>query len=586
MAVARCVLMAARRDDWLLRLEAKGADLEPLLAQVMDTSLPRLEARLLTLATLPTQPSIARVAEAFFAAFPVRFREQLGTACAAVGVAWLHRAKPAAFARLPKLKAPNSQVNAWYQLVPGALSAALGPRSKPRKIATAPLPAGPRAALQEAWLERAASCDPDQLPGLLECFAQGPSTDLAARAVALLSFPVEARIADAAVAFLERPSVRVSAEVPLFTVLALVLCVHGHRGNRKAVERFVGQLPSLGWLEAALPDVAPNAATSPKKRTADAPRTEAEFLRYLADAPHDDARRALFTDWLLEQGAPRGEFMALQRAGRELTPKEMKRMAALQKKHEREWLGSLHGGHRKGTARYVDGVLRELELSMWRGSEVPQPDEPRLATLQRLELDGGTNLPLGAMFAAPVWPSLASLTAPLWVLEQVPAALLDSLGELGVVEPSLADPRKPFDFLAQRALPKLRSLRLVGQWWRDVAAFERLPLRARLERVEVETTTPELWFPQAAKLERLDVLPGASKYSEEGQRRFRFHFQRGHPLRISVPRSPPPETLRERLLVPLGHLPAEARRGAQLELPAGAVPPREVLAAFEALALR
>lgn len=37
-----------------------------------------------------------------------------------------------------------------------------------------------------------------------------------------------------------------------------------------------------------------------------------------------------------------------------------------------------------------------------------------------------------------------SLTAP----------LLNSLGELGVVEPSLADPRNPFDFLAQRALPK------------------------------------------------------------------------------------------------------------------------------------
>ncbi|MDP1829160.1 MAG: TIGR02996 domain-containing protein [Archangium sp.] len=577
--------MASRRDDWLLQIEAKS-DLGPLLAEVMDTSLPRLEARLLTLAMLPPQPAIARVAEDFFATFPVRFREQLGAACAAVGVAWLHRAKPAAFTKLPKLEAPNAQVNAWYQLVPAALSTALGPRGRPRKSALTPLPRGPRAALQEAWLARAASGAAEQLPALLERFAEGPSTDVAARAVALLSFPVDARIADAAVAFLERPSVRVSAEVPLFTVLALLLCVHGHRGNRKAVERFVGELPSLGWLEAALPGVTANAVTAPEPRKSDSPRNESDFLRYLAEAPRDDARRALFTDWLLEQGSPRGEFMALQRSGRPLTPKETKRVGALQKKHEREWLGSLHGGHRKGTARYVDGVLCEIELSMWRGSEVPPSDEPRLATLKRLELDGGTNLPLGAMFAAPVWHRLESLTAPLWVLEQVPAPLLESLEELGLVEPSLADQRKPFDFLAARALPKLRSLRLVGQWWRDVAAFERLPQRAQLERVEVETTTPELWFPQAAHLARLDVLPGTSKYSEEGQRRFRFHFVRGQPLRITVPRTPPPESLRERLLGPLARVPEEARRDAVLELPGDAVLTGETRAAFELLTLR
>ena len=277
--------------------------------------------------------------------------------------------------------------------------------------------------------------------------------------------------------------------------------------------------------------------------------------------------KALFTDWLLEQGLPRGEFMALQRAGRPLTPKETKRVVALQKQNERPWLGSLWSGHRKGTATYRDGVLREIELSLWRGSELPRDDEPLLATLERFQLEGGSNLPLGQVFALPQWRSLIGLTAQLWVLDQVPPALLAPLTELGLVESSLADQRNPFTFLEQHPLPKLEAMRLVGHWWRDVAAFERVPQRAQVRRLEVETTTPAQWFPLAKSLERLDVLPGNSKYSEDGQRGFRFHFARGEPLRITAPRSPHASWVRERLLETLGQLDVASRRGAVLRLP-------------------
>jgi uncharacterized protein (TIGR02996 family) len=574
--------MAARRDDWLLRAAKKNVEELPgLLAALGDTSLPGLEARLLALTTFPPAPAIGKAATSFFAKFPVRFREQLGTACAAVGVAWLHRERAPRFPKLQKLEAPNAQVNAWYEVVPRALGAALEKRRPPGKepAPLRPLPEGPRDAFQAAWLERAASRAPGQLPALLERFAEGPATHVAERAICLLSFAPDPRIGDAAAAFLARPSVRVSAEVPLFAVLALVLCVHGHRGLRTAVEQFTGQLPSLCWLEAALPDAAP--APVPAARPKSAPSSEADFLRFIAEAPQDDARRALFTDWLLEKGLPRGEFMALQRAGRPLTPKESKRVAALQKKHERAWLGSLATGHRQGTARHVDGVLREIELSLWRGAQLPADDEPRLATLERLELEGGTNLPLGRVFASPQWRSLRSLTAPLWVLEEVPAALLAPLRELGLIEPPLSDPRKPFEFFHRRALAQLEAVRLVGQWWRDVEAFERVPQRRQLRRLEVETTTPARWFPLAASLERLDVLPGSSRHSEDGQRGFRFHFVRGQPLRISAPRAPHAHAVQESLLEPLQELRKSARRGATLELPAPLSPAHQQ--AFESL---
>ena len=143
--------MAARRDDWLVRAESAGAKEVPkLLADVMDTSLPGLEARLLRLTTFPPAPSLAMVAASFFAKFPVRFREQLGTACAAVGVAWVHRDGAPKFPKLKKLKAPNAQVNAWYLLVPRALEAALAKRRAPPKNESnpEPLPAGPREVFQ------------------------------------------------------------------------------------------------------------------------------------------------------------------------------------------------------------------------------------------------------------------------------------------------------------------------------------------------------------------------------------------------------------------------------------------------------
>lgn len=53
----------------------------------------------------------------------------------------------------------------------------------------------------------------------------------------------------------------------------------------------------------------------------------------LASHPEDRGRHAVFADWLLERGDPRGEALALELSG------GGSKLRALQKKHAREWLG-------------------------------------------------------------------------------------------------------------------------------------------------------------------------------------------------------------------------------------------------------
>lgn len=56
--------------------------------------------------------------------------------------------------------------------------------------------------------------------------------------------------------------------------------------------------------------------------------------------PHDDERRRVLADYLLERGDPRGEFIALQVMG-ELGPHQRRRERELLREHGRAWLGPL-----------------------------------------------------------------------------------------------------------------------------------------------------------------------------------------------------------------------------------------------------
>lgn len=140
----------------------------------------------------------------------------------------------------------------------------------------------------------------------------------------------------------------------IFPLLALLLVAHGDSSHRRAAARLASEVASLTWLELATSNEQPANTAAPKAKSA-GPKSEADFLKWLAEAPADRSRRHAFADWLQEQGNPRGEFMALQLASleKQLDPKAQKRMVALQKKHERDWLRAFGKSKRQGRSDFT-----------------------------------------------------------------------------------------------------------------------------------------------------------------------------------------------------------------------------------------
>ncbi len=458
--------MAARKDPWLSDLAKHGATPQ-LLARTNDAAGRKLEARFEALAALPENEAVAQVAVDFFTTFPIRFREQLGVAALAAGVAFLHRAPAEAFRNLPTPAAPNDFVPAWHARVTGALTAAL---SRPSRGA-------------------------EELPEVLHNFGEGPATQVAVRAIELLKFAPDVRIAEAAADWLARPPVRASAQTPAFTVLALALAVHGDRSFTLHAEALSDAVYELSWLTRALPQR--EARPAKKQQTTPTLDSSDDFLRFIAEAPDDDGRVAVFMDWLLQQGDPLGTFMALQRADRPLTDKEQRQLAALLKKNGKTWLRSLS----KSTEPVFErGVLRAIKTSAWAGNEVPRLDEPLLSLLHTWDLGGGTNLPLGPLLREAKLTSLRRLiTDPRW-LGFASDALLAQLEEL-----SLRRGTDDFREL-KRPLPKLKRLCLAGNWNTGMNELAALPLLAQLDVLRVESSWPALWEPLRARVKTLELV--------------------------------------------------------------------------------
>ena len=69
-------------------------------------------------------------------------------------------------------------------------------------------------------------------------------------------------------------------------------------------------------------------------------RLGATLLNAIYEAPHDEARRMVYADWLQERGDPRGELIVLQyRTPR--TPEQQARERELLEEHAEQWQGRL-----------------------------------------------------------------------------------------------------------------------------------------------------------------------------------------------------------------------------------------------------
>ena len=99
---------------------------------------------------------------------------------------------------------------------------------------------------------------------------------------------------------------------------------------------------------------------------------EADLLAAVYAAPEDDAPRFVYADYLQERGDPRGQFIALQLAG-----KDVERQAALIAEHGPSWIGDLPIAPH--SVRWERGFIGE-------GAPRPgaDPSDPRWRTLHAL----------------------------------------------------------------------------------------------------------------------------------------------------------------------------------------------------------
>ncbi|HTL33788.1 MAG TPA: TIGR02996 domain-containing protein [Kofleriaceae bacterium] len=129
-------------------------------------------------------------------------------------------------------------------------------------------------------------------------------------------------------------------------------------------------------------DVAHVRAILERLPVADDRSGEAELLAAVYESPDDDAPRAVYADWLLERGEPRGELIALQ-LKRERSREDDRRIHELESAHLATWLGPLATVPgielRRGFIGAVTGMAADW-LENLRSRELP--DDPQWATLE------------------------------------------------------------------------------------------------------------------------------------------------------------------------------------------------------------
>ena len=202
--------------------------------------------------------------------------------------------------------------------------------------------------------------------------------------------------------------------------------------------------------------------------------TGADLLAQVYAAPDDDAPRAVYADWLLEHGDPRGEFIALQllRAQGGGTPEQADRERALLVAHAAAWLAPLP--IRAAGVRFERGFVSACETTgflddsaAWATvrevDSVPASDACHAHSLRVLRAgDGGI-------------AQLARLARPL----AVETLAWNGPTYWDVAEPAAGEPIAEV-FGRIRVLPRLRRLELLGEVTRPPGVVAPLLLPSQL----------------------------------------------------------------------------------------------------------
>ncbi len=229
--------------------------------------------------------------------------------------------------------------------------------------------------------------------------------------------------------------------------------------------------------EPPLTDVDRAGCAELRARLATSPDRGSDLLDAIHAHPDDRAARAVYADWLIEQGDPRGEFIALQLA-RAVGDRPSPREVSLLRAHDKVWLAGLVRHLRART--FENGFLVECAFDARLGAP---PLDDRLATVERL--GGWFDAPAAVdVLFDPVWRALRQVgTLSIAGLERLAAAPRPLPLERLTVH--LESPIPPD--LDAPTLPTLRTLRLSGNVSDALArALFATPLIARIRDVHAE----------------------------------------------------------------------------------------------------
>lgn len=189
-----------------------------------------------------------------------------------------------------------------------------------------------------------------------------------------------------------------------------------------------------------------------------------ELLAQLAERPFDRALRLVFSDWLQEQGDPRGEVIALCEKG-ELSLTQRRRVQRLTEQHAAAWLGPLVTVADVQACRWDGGFLDTFVAgapasTAWRDVV----GEPRLATVRSLAFPLMREpAPVGPFLAHPVLRHVQRLQLGTDLLERLVRAPLGfspeklALASWGTFGPELAVLERLDAFPSARRLELITS---------------------------------------------------------------------------------------------------------------------------------
>ncbi len=253
--------------------------------------------------------------------------------------------------------------------------------------------------------------DPADLPRVLRLLRELRLAQAKTLVEHLAAVKSDPRVLDATLALLRDPPLVSSTAMPLWRALLSVLEAQddprtvpalsaldfswlsewGAEQFRAACAR-VGR-PKKGKAEAARPEPTLGAddeaaCAALEEALGHTTGDGTSLLAAIRAAPYDDAARAVWADWLEEQGDPRGRFVAVQlaTATRAPTDEERKAMRDLLAAHGEAWLSDLVGVVRPEYTRFARGFLAEVGIG---GDQLHRlVESEHAATLETLWLHG------------------------------------------------------------------------------------------------------------------------------------------------------------------------------------------------------